>query len=196
MLFIFRTIIAYFLRFRNKPNLPTSTAIATIQTIEAPVVEEPKQNTVITLTEKPYKKPDYFAFMQHIEEKTGLSYKYKIIRQNILEYGELPHLFIIAYDINADVFYMSFFQGSDPMFAAAMFSHAKEFFAKALLSECFLYRADGSLALALDDDYHEILAHYINNLTTQAKTDTVKTPKLSLDITTDLYSNKNKYKIN
>ena len=110
-------------------------------------------------------RPDFLGFVQFIKDKSEQDSHYRIVKGNVLEYGLSPQRFLLVYGEDK-VHYISFFAGCDPMFSAIMLVLARDFYKdNVLLSESFLYRINGSLALGSDPDFDAVHTMYFQALT-------------------------------
>lgn len=151
------------------------------KTVELPKVEPKVLN----------QKPDYLGFIEFLRDK-DLDYAYRIVNNTILEYGTIPQRFIIVYDGPEFGYYISFYQGTDPMFAAALFVLARDFLGMVSLAESFLYRREGSLALGTDADYNAIYSEYLISLTSSVKPTILEQQEVitkNNPLSLDLYTN-------
>ena len=115
------------------------------------------------IPEKP--RADFLGLVQFIKDKSELDSHYRIVKGNVLEYGLSPQRFLIVYGED-NIYYMSFFAGCDPMFSAIMFVLARDYYQdNILLSDSFLYRVNGSLALGSDPDFDSVHTMYLQALT-------------------------------
>lgn len=112
-------------------------------------------------------RPDFLGLVQFIKDKSETDSHYRIVKNNVLEYGLSPQRFILVSGEGDDeLYYMSFFAACDPMFSAIMFVLVRDYYQnKVLLSDSFLSRLDGSLALGSDADFAAVYTMYYQALT-------------------------------